>query len=192
VTDVSFDRPRINPNFDTRVVNCYMGDYNSITAAAPGLGGTDFFMAWGDNRLDGDPGPGVQPDLDVRFEREEVLLEADLSIQMTDSPDPVGVGDELTYRLRIRNLGASDATGVVVTDTLPGNVNFVSASSGCSRSGRTVTCKIGNMSDGETAVRLIRVRPTAPGGFSNTATVTANETDPDPANNTATAATRVR
>jgi uncharacterized repeat protein (TIGR01451 family) len=102
------------------------------------------------------------------------------------------VGGELTYRIRVRNLGPSDVTGVIVTDTLPANVNFVSASSGCSRSGSIVTCKIGDMSDGEPAVRLIRVRPTSAGGFSNTATVTANETDPDPANNTVTTVTTVR
>jgi uncharacterized repeat protein (TIGR01451 family) len=123
----------------------------------------------------------------------ELVVAADLSITKVDSPDPVRkVGDELTYRLRVRNLGPSDATGVVVTDTLPANVNFVSASSGCSRSGRTVTCKIGNMRDGETAVRLIRVRPTTAGKLSNTATVTANEPDSRPRNNTATAVTTVR
>jgi uncharacterized repeat protein (TIGR01451 family) len=118
--------------------------------------------------------------------------EADLSIIKEDNPDPVDVGGELTYRLRIRNLGPSDATGVIVTDTLPGNVNFVSASSGCSRSGSIVTCKIGNMKNGQSEVRLIRVRPTTPGGFSNTATVRANETDPDPANNTVTTVTTVK
>jgi uncharacterized repeat protein (TIGR01451 family) len=122
----------------------------------------------------------------------EIIAPADLSITMTDNPDPVEVGGELTYRLRVRNLGPSDATGVIVTDTLPANVNFVSASSGCSLSGSTVTCKIGNMRDGESAVRLIRVRPTAAGGFSNTATVRADETDPDPANNTVTTVTTVR
>jgi uncharacterized repeat protein (TIGR01451 family) len=118
--------------------------------------------------------------------------EADLSIQMTDNPDPVEVGGELTYRLRVRNLGPGDATGVILTDTLPANVNFVSASSGCSRSGSIVTCELGNMSDGESDVRLIRVRPTMAGGFSNTATVRANETDPDPANNTVTTVTTVK
>jgi uncharacterized repeat protein (TIGR01451 family) len=120
------------------------------------------------------------------------IVKADLSIHKTDNPDPVEVGGELTYRLRVRNLGPSNATGVIVTDTLPANVNFVSASSGCSRSGSIVTCKIGNMSDGESAVRLIRVRPTSPGGFSNMATVTANETEPDLANNTVTTVTTVR
>lgn len=102
------------------------------------------------------------------------------------------MADELTYRLRIRNLGPSGATGVIVAATLPANVNFVSASSSCSRSSSTVTCKIGNISDGESAVRLIRVRPTAAGGFSNTATVTASEIDPDPANNTVTTVTTVK
>jgi uncharacterized repeat protein (TIGR01451 family) len=119
-------------------------------------------------------------------------IEADLSIHITDSPDPVRRVGELTYRLRISNHGRLDATGVIVTDSLPENVNFVSASSGCSPSGRTVTCNIGNMRRGETAVRLIRVRPTAPGVLRNTATVTANETDPRPGNNTATTVTTVR
>jgi serine protease len=117
---------------------------------------------------------------------------ADVSIHVTGSPNVLAVGAELTYRLRVRNLGPSDATGVIITDTLPANVNFVSASSGCSRSDRTVTCKIGNMRDGESAVRLIRVRPTAPGKITNSATVRANETDPKPANNAVKTLTTVR
>jgi len=122
-----------------------------------------------------------------------IACQADLLIQnMTDSPDPVSVGGELTYRIRVSNNGPLTATEVEIIDTLPPNVNFVSASSGCSRSGSIVTCEIGNMSDGETAVRLIRVRPTEPGVLRNTATVTGNDTDPDPANNTATTVTTVR
>jgi hypothetical protein len=70
VTDVSFDRPQTKPNFNPGVAQCYMGDYVFAVAAAPGLGDTAFSMAWGDNRLDGDPGTsGVQPDPDIRFER---------------------------------------------------------------------------------------------------------------------------
>lgn len=70
ITNVSFDRPITNPNFDTFIVSCYMGDYNSIGAAEPGMGNLKFRLTWGDNRLDGNPGMGgVQPDPDVRFER---------------------------------------------------------------------------------------------------------------------------
>jgi hypothetical protein len=74
ITDVSFDRPQTNPNFDTIVAACYMGDYNSIAAAAPGLGNADFHMAWGDNRLDANPNvAGVQPDPDIFYDRDLAL-----------------------------------------------------------------------------------------------------------------------
>jgi hypothetical protein len=72
VTEVSFDRPQTNPNFDTFIVNCYMGDYNSILGPRPGLSvNRSFYLVWGDNRLDGNEQQnGLQPDPDIRFERE--------------------------------------------------------------------------------------------------------------------------
>jgi hypothetical protein len=71
ITEVSFDRPTTNPNFDTLVVNCYMGDYNQIQSPLPGLGQKQFWASWGDNRLDGNPNQsGIQPDPDVRVERQ--------------------------------------------------------------------------------------------------------------------------
>src|SRR5882724_5808147 len=87
VTDVSFDRPTTNPNFDTLVRNCYMGDYIAITAPAPDLGGDDFFMAWGDNRLT-DMG---EPDPDVRFAREEIEIEVPVDIHPQGCPNPLNV-----------------------------------------------------------------------------------------------------
>jgi uncharacterized repeat protein (TIGR01451 family) len=102
----------------------------------------------------------------------------------------VRVGDQLIYRLSVRNLGPSDATDVVITDTLPENVEFVRASSGCLLSGRTVICRIGNLAEGAKETREITVRPTAPGRLRNTATVTANEPDRHLANNTATVVCR--
>lgn len=72
-TDVSFDRPVTNPNFDDggglTLSSCYMGDYNTIDAADRGLGNARWHLVWGDNRLDGNPGmPGVQPDPDIRHD----------------------------------------------------------------------------------------------------------------------------
>ena len=53
--------------------------------------------------------------------------EADLSITKMDSPDPVGVGSELTYTLDVSNGGPDTATSVEVTDTLPPGVEFIAA-----------------------------------------------------------------
>jgi uncharacterized repeat protein (TIGR01451 family) len=115
---------------------------------------------------------------------------AEVSLSVADSPDPVNVGRDLTYTLRVNNRGPSTATDAKVTNTLPANVNFVRAD-GCSGSGRTVTCTLGNLVSDQVVRRSITVRPTAPVRLRNTATVTANEPDPRPGNNRQTTETRV-
>jgi len=52
---------------------------------------------------------------------------ADLSLTKSDSPDPVTVGAVLTYTILVSNAGPDPATNVVVTDDLPKQVDFVSA-----------------------------------------------------------------
>ncbi len=49
-----------------------------------------------------------------------------LFIEKSATPDPVDLGELLTYRLRVTNLG-QQATGLVVTDVLPTNVEFAGA-----------------------------------------------------------------
>jgi len=51
----------------------------------------------------------------------------DLAVSKTDSPDLVAVGDLLSYTVTVNNAGVGDATGVTLTDTLPTEVDFVSA-----------------------------------------------------------------
>ena len=72
---------------------------------------------------------------------------ADLAVTKTDSPDPVAVGQQLTYTVGVSNAGPSSATGITVTDTLPAGVTFNSATpsqGSCSQSAGTVTCSLGN------------------------------------------------
>lgn len=68
---------------------------------------------------------------------------ADLSITITDSPDPVAAGGTLTYTLTVRNAGPQSASGITVTNTLPAEVTFVNTSGSnwsCSRTNNIVTC----------------------------------------------------
>jgi uncharacterized repeat protein (TIGR01451 family) len=116
----------------------------------------------------------------------------DLSVEKSDSPDPVQIGHELTYTIVVTNKGTPQATGVTLTDTLPAEVNFVSASSGCTHANGTVTCDLGNLAKDTSATVTIKVTPTAVGKITNKATVKANEIDPDPGNNMATAETTVQ
>src|SRR5258708_2174257 len=120
---------------------------------------------------------------------------ANLSITNTTMPRPATVGKNLTYGMNVINNGPDTATNVKVTDALPAGVTLVSAtlnfiggpSKPCAGTA-TITCDIGMVGAGKLAgaAVFIVVRPQATGSLSNTATVKANELDPDPSNNTAT------
>ena len=111
---------------------------------------------------------------------------ADVAIVKTATPNPVTQGTPLTYSLAVTNNGPASATNVTVTDTLPSAVTYLSANTtqgSCSEAGGTVTCLLGTMANAGTATITILTLPGAPGMVTNTATVTADQTDPVPANN---------
>jgi uncharacterized repeat protein (TIGR01451 family) len=121
---------------------------------------------------------------------------ADLSVLKTDSPDPVHAGQNLTYRIRVTNGGAASATGVTVTDTLPKNAGYgsVTTTQGtCTLKPAKllVTCALGTIAAGASATVTIIVKPTSKGTITNTAKASANQADPNSANNTSTAVTTV-
>jgi uncharacterized repeat protein (TIGR01451 family) len=49
-----------------------------------------------------------------------------ITLSKTDGQDTAGPGDALTYTLRITNSGSITATGLVITDVLPANVDYAS------------------------------------------------------------------
>jgi uncharacterized repeat protein (TIGR01451 family) len=118
---------------------------------------------------------------------------ADLMITKSDSPDPATVGSTLTYTLTATNNGPNDATGVMLTDTLPTGVSFVSVtpSQGTCTKLDAVTCSLGTLASGANATVSLVVTPTTAGSITNTASVSGNETDPNTANNTATQSTAI-
>jgi uncharacterized repeat protein (TIGR01451 family) len=117
-----------------------------------------------------------------------------LSVEKSDSPDPVQTGDVLTYTVTIDNLTASPVTGVTAEDKLPNSVNFGSANASqgsCERQGRKVTCNLGTLLASATETITIRVRPKKAERISNTASVSSDPADPNTADNEATERTRV-
>jgi uncharacterized repeat protein (TIGR01451 family) len=114
---------------------------------------------------------------------------ADMAIVKTATPNPVSQGDTLTYTLAVTNNGPASATTVTVADSLPTAVTYISVSTTtgtCSEAGGSVTCLLGTMANGGTATITIVAIAGTPGVVSNTATVTADQTDPMPANNSST------
>jgi uncharacterized repeat protein (TIGR01451 family) len=119
-------------------------------------------------------------------------LNADLTLIKTVSPDSVTVGHDLTYTLAVTNNGPTTAKNTLLTDPLPANTTFVSASTGCNELGGTVTCNLGDIADGASTTATIVVQPTAATStISNTASVESGTRDPNAANNSATEQTPV-
>jgi len=121
------------------------------------------------------------------------VTSADLSITKTASAGSVDVGDELAYRLTVRNAGPTAADAVTVTDALPPSTTPVSVtpSQGTCTLGATVVCRLGAIADGGQATVDVVVEPTACGTITNTATVASPTHDPGAGNNTASAAVHV-
>ncbi len=115
---------------------------------------------------------------------------ADMAITKTASPSPtVPQGDTLTYSLAVTNNGPASATNVTVVDPLPSNVIYLSATTTagtCSEANGTVTCLLGTMANAANATVTIVTLAGAEGVAPNTATVSADQTDPNLANNTST------
>jgi len=113
---------------------------------------------------------------------------ADVFVIKSDSPDPVIVDRTLTYVLFASNAGPDPATDVVIVDTLPDTVDFVSAvpnQGSCNYNAgmHTVVCSLGNLDVGAfTEVRL-EVTPRVLGTILNVAQISADEHDPKSSNN---------
>ena len=61
---------------------------------------------------------------------------ADIRVTMTDSPDPVVAGTNLTYTITVTNAGPDDAFNASLTDMIPANTTFVSVAA---QAGWTIT-----------------------------------------------------
>lgn len=117
---------------------------------------------------------------------------ADVSITKRSASKTVVKDEVFEYYLNVRNNGADDATGLVIEDKLPEYLSFESLAAPTDGTAdydpalRTVKWKIDGLVNGKFAELVIKVRSKQMGLVSNTATVSANEADPNLSNNTST------
>jgi len=110
------------------------------------------------------------------------VVQPTMTLTKLDTPDPVAAGANLTYTLNFTIANAS-ATNVTMTDEIPANTTFVSASDPGKYDATTnkVTWNYGNLAAGN-YVATLKVKvysPLANGTkISNTAIIDSNETDP--------------
>ena len=127
---------------------------------------------------------------------------ADVSVAITDAPDPVTAGANLTYTITVANAGPSSAAGVTLADALPAGTTFVSLSSAagwtCTTpavgAGGPVNCSIATLGMTSAVFALVmHVDPALAAGtvLSNSATASTSTADSNSTNNSTTATTTV-
>ncbi|MEE8586744.1 MAG: DUF11 domain-containing protein [Acidobacteriota bacterium] len=104
-------------------------------------------------------------------------------------------GRQVSYVITIANNGPDEATNVVVTDALPEGMDITAAvpdQGSCEIVAGTVSCDLGRLEDGESAVVRIEVLANAEAQVINAVSVQASQIDPDMDDNNAEAEVRIR
>ncbi|MFD0273974.1 calcium-binding protein [Kitasatospora sp. NPDC127111] len=117
----------------------------------------------------------------------------DLSVAKS-GPTTTSIGDTPSYTVTVTNRSTAPATGVTLADTVGGPANLVSATPGqgtCTTTPTSANCSLGTLAAGAGTTITVVLEPRATGTVSDTATVSAAQSDPVPGNNTATATTTV-
>ena len=111
---------------------------------------------------------------------------ADLSVTKS-APDSVTRGDTVEYVVTFSNTGPDTAAAVLVRDSLPPGVVFVSATGGGTVAGRVVTWNAGALANGGTRTERVRAVLPDTGRVVNVVRASTTTADPDSADLRATA-----
>ena len=121
------------------------------------------------------------------------VRDADMAVTKAVDNEIPNEGDTVIFTVTATNNGLAGADNVVVTDTLPPGLTWVSTvpSAGSCSVPSGVTCELGSLASGASATVTITATVNAGLGDSavltNSATVNADQNDPDSTNDTATA-----
>jgi uncharacterized repeat protein (TIGR01451 family) len=116
---------------------------------------------------------------------------ADLSLSVSIGPQYLEIYSNVVYTITVSNAGPSTATGVVVSNRVPVNESFVSATGGSVPSGGVLLVNLGSLAVGATNAVQVLVQPTVAGQLTNLFQVFASTVDPVLTNNSATVVSTV-
>ena len=123
--------------------------------------------------------------------------EADISTTKTASSTTANEGDNITYSLGVTNNGTAQASSLVITDSCPTGTTFVSATPSGSSTFSAGTWTIGTLNNAaDETLSLVCNVSVGQGGNTitnilSTADITMDQTDPNNANDGATASTTI-
>jgi uncharacterized repeat protein (TIGR01451 family) len=134
-----------------------------------------------------DPEPEDNPTDEELLAMDEQLNTTDVGVTITELPDPVAAGSDITYHLVVTNHGPNPAVSVQLVDVLPAQVSLISVDPVCRAAGRTISCGLGELVAHATRTIAITVHVPAdlahnaggPVALVNHATID-NLTGPDP------------
>lgn len=86
-----------------------------------------------------------------------ITTAASLTVDKIALNNPVYAGGAVLYQVIVTNNGPSDAQNVIITDTLPANMNYAGGDAACSAMGALITCAIGVLPAGANRILLIQV-----------------------------------
>jgi uncharacterized repeat protein (TIGR01451 family) len=129
---------------------------------------------------DSTPGNGVTTEDDHAEQATTPTAVVDLSLSKSVDNPTATVGSNVVFTLTVTNAGPSAASGVQVTDLLPGGYTYQSDDGGGAYNSGTGAWTVGSLAGGASASLNLTATVNASGAYTNTAEVTgSNESDPD-------------
>jgi uncharacterized repeat protein (TIGR01451 family) len=111
----------------------------------------------------------------------------DLQVIVTPIVNSLSLGDRFNYTVTVKNIGASNATGVILRDNLPLesvlDISAVTSKGTRSISSSEITANIGSLNVNESATLIVSGRSIGSGSTSSLIQVSSSGTDFNPDNN---------
>ncbi len=173
-------------------------NYVTIVVSPTALGVLTDTATTSADQVDPNPANSVPVSAAVTVVPDQVDLALDVTA-LAPNPAVLGVNTAsyLVHVINNNNGNPAVGTNVLITDTLPISSTFITATiqyagtGSCQQASGVVTCSLTSLGAGSNNYVTIVVSPTALGVLTDTATTSADQVDPNPANNMAAAAVTV-